>query len=110
MENHQQSSPARLAAIIALIATAIVLLVIVVGSLSGGGGSGGGSSARNVGAENGKSAAQKQSQRKIYVVKPGDCCLSEIADKTGIDVDKLVQLNPHLDPQAIHSGDRVKLR
>jgi LysM repeat protein len=109
MENHQQSSPARLAAIIALIATAIVLLVIVVGSLSGGGGSGGGSSARNGGAEQGKSA-QKQSQRKIYVVKPGDCCLSEIADKTGIDVDKLIQLNPHLDPQAIHSGDRVKLR
>ncbi len=109
MENHQQSSPARLAAIVALIATAIVLLVIVVGSLSGGGGSGAGSSARHRGAQKGQSA-QKQSQRKIYVVKPGDCCLSEIADKTGIDVDKLVQLNPRLDPQAIHSGDRVKLR
>jgi LysM repeat protein len=106
MENHQQSSPARLAAIIALIATAIVLLVIVVGSL---GGSGAGSSARHQGAQK-RQSAQQQSQRKIYVVKPGDCCLSEIADKTGIDVDRLIQLNPHLDPQAIHSGDRVKLR
>lgn len=109
MENHQQSSPARLAAIIGLIATAIVLLVIVVGSLSGGDGSGGGHKTRHGGARK-ETPARKQSQRKTYVVKPGDCCLSEIADKTGVDVDRLVQLNPRLDPQAIHSGDRVKLR
>jgi LysM repeat protein len=43
-------------------------------------------------------------------VKPGDCCLSQIAQKTGVDVAQLEQLNPRLDPQDIHSGDRVKLR
>jgi LysM repeat protein len=107
METPQQSSPARLAAVIALVAATVVLLVIVVSALGGGGGSAG-HVVSPAAAQRGK-PAQKQA-RKVYVVKPGDCCLSSIAAKTGVDVDRLVQLNPGLDPQAIHSGDRVKLR
>ena len=60
-----------------------------------------------------KRQAQNQAERgerRVYVVKPGDCCLSQIAERTGVDVNTLVELNPNLDPQAIHSGDRVKLR
>jgi LysM repeat protein len=96
---------ARYAAIIALVITFVVIMVLIV--TSGGGDSGSGTS-RSAGQNHSK--AKDQSQRKIYVVKPGDCCLSQIAQKTGIDVDVLVELNPGLDPQAIHSGDRVKLR
>ena len=106
METHQQSSNARLAAILGLIAALIVLIAIVISSLGGGGSEG---QARNPAGQH-SAAPQKQSQRKIYVVKPGDCCLSQIADKTGIDLETLEKVNPHLDPQAIHSGDRVKLR
>jgi LysM domain len=108
METPQQSSNARLAAILGLIAAFSVLMVIVVASLGGGGGSEG--HAAHQGGRPNNARVQKQSQRKIYVVKPGDCCLSQIADKTGIDLETLEQVNPHLDPQAIHSGDRVKLR
>jgi hypothetical protein len=106
MATPPQSSNARLAAILALIAASAVVIVVVAVSLAGGDGSGGRPS------RGGDQATKesRQSQRKIYVVKPGDCCLSQIAEKTGIDVDVLVQLNPGLDPQAIHSGDRVKLR
>jgi LysM domain len=106
METPQQSPNARLAAILALIAAFIVVLVIIVSSI-GDGGSGGQVADRAGGRAQG---VAEESQRKIYVVKPGDCCLSQIAQKTGIDVDTLEQLNPHLDPQTIHSGDRVKLR
>jgi LysM repeat protein len=106
METPQQRPNARLAAIIALIAAFIVLMVIIISSL-GGGGSGGQVGHPTGGRTHGTA---KQSPPKIYVVKPGDCCLSQIAQKTGLNVDKLEQLNPHLDPQAIHSGDRVKLR
>jgi hypothetical protein len=107
METPQQSSTARLAAILGLIVAFIVLIAIVISSLGGGGGSEG--QARHPAAQH-SAAAQKQSQRKIYVVKPGDCCLSQIANKTGIDLETLEKVNPRLDPQAIHSGDRVKLR
>jgi LysM repeat protein len=108
MESHQQSSNARLAAILGLSVAFIVLIVIVASSLGGGGGSENPSTQRTGGTR--AASKQKQSQRRIYVVKPGDCCLSQIADKTGVDLEALEQANPHLDPQAIHSGDRVKLR
>lgn len=107
METPNQSSNARLAAIIALVVAFVVVMALVVGSLSGGGDGG-----QPAGSGSGQATSKKaqKSERKIYVVKPGDCCLSQIAAKTGVDVDVLTELNPGLDPQAIHSGDRVKLR
>ena len=42
-------------------------------------------------------------------MEPGDT-LTTIADKTGIGVDKLTELNPDLDLQALISGEQVKLR
>ncbi|MEA2351873.1 MAG: LysM domain, partial [Thermoleophilaceae bacterium] len=44
-----------------------------------------------------------------YVVKTGDT-LGSIAQKTGVPVEKLQELNPTLDPQALVSGQRIKLR
>lgn len=63
----------------------------------------------------GKSNKKKQRQRegklpqKTYTVQSGDT-LGSIADKTGIPVDKLQELNPELDPQALVAGQRIKLR
>jgi LysM repeat protein len=45
----------------------------------------------------------------IYVVKTGDT-LGSIAEKTGIPVERLQELNPELDPQALVSGQKIKLR
>ncbi|MEK6251802.1 MAG: LysM domain-containing protein [Actinomycetota bacterium] len=106
METPQQSSNARLAAILALIAVFIVLMVVVVTSLGGGGS---GKSAAHNGGQSQSTAKAKQSARKIYVVKPGDS-LSVIADKVGISVEQLQRLNPHIDQFSLQSGDRVKLR
>ena len=105
MKTPKQSPNARLAAILALAIGFIVVLVVIISSLNGG------TSGPPAGpTDRGVQRNAKQSQRKVYVVKPGDCCLSEIGRKTGVGVDQLERLNPQLDPQAIHSGDRVKLR
>jgi len=110
MENPKQSSNARLAAIAALTAAFLILLVLVIASLAGE--ESGDGSAPNTRSRQGRTTDRQQQaqERKVYVVKPSDCCLSEIADKLGIDLEDLQELNPGLDPQAIHSGDRVKLR
>jgi LysM repeat protein len=60
-----------------------------------------------------KSEERKEGQGKlpqdVYVVKTGDT-LGSIAEKTGIPVEKLQELNPELDPQALVSGQKIKLR
>jgi LysM repeat protein len=101
---------ARYAAIGALVVAFVVIIVLIGGSLGGDDSSGNGDEGRPVAHKQGKSGGSGTAGRKVYVVKPGDCCLSQIAQKTGIDIEELEQLNPGLDPQAIHSGDTVKLR
>jgi LysM repeat protein len=55
------------------------------------------------------STSKRSSRPRRYTVKPGDTP-SGIAEKTGVSVDKLIELNPDLDPQALAPGDRLKLR
>ena len=99
---------ARYAAIGAIVVAFVVIIVLIGSSL--GGDSDNGAGQQPAGQKQGKSAGSGSAERKVYVVKPGDCCLSQIAQKTGVEIEELEQLNPGLDPQAIHSGDRVKLR
>jgi len=47
--------------------------------------------------------------RGYYVVKEGDA-LSAIAQKTGLTVDRLMELNPTLDPLTLVPGRRIRLR
>lgn len=108
METDQQSSTARLAAVVALVAAFVVLMVLVASSLTEGDSDE--PAQRRGGGEEKAANRPDGKERTVYVVKPGDCCLSQIAERTGVDVDTLIGLNPNLDPQAIHSGDRVKLR
>ena len=47
--------------------------------------------------------------RSSYTVKAGDT-LGAIAEKTGLTVAKLEELNPDLDPQGLVTGQKIKLR
>jgi LysM repeat protein len=115
-------TPARVLAPLALVAFALALLLIVA---SAGGGDD----------EETRDSATQQEQRDlelarekkrrersksegegqgklpqdVYVVKSGDT-LGSIAEKTGVPVEKLQELNPELDPQALVSGQKIKLR
>jgi LysM repeat protein len=52
---------------------------------------------------------RRRNRRRIYRVKLNDT-LGLIAEKTGVPVERLQELNPELDPQNLIVGQRVKLR
>jgi hypothetical protein len=45
----------------------------------------------------------------FYVVQEGDS-LSKIAAKTGVAMGQLEALNPNVDPNVLHVGERLRLR
>ena len=95
----------RLLALAALV-IAVVLIFVVVGNNTGSDDGGKG------GAKTGKKNGGKQkpkTDKKVYVIKEGDT-LTAIAASTGISVERIQALNPDLDPQALISGQSLKLR
>jgi LysM repeat protein len=46
---------------------------------------------------------------KMYTVQTGDT-LSVIASKTGTTVAILLKLNPHIDPQALQVGQKIRVQ
>jgi LysM repeat protein len=46
---------------------------------------------------------------KFYVVRPNDT-MSKIAARTGVSLVTLEQLNPHVNPDALHPQQRLRLR
>jgi len=52
---------------------------------------------------------RKYAKAKFYVIKPGDS-LTSIAAKTGIPVATLEALNPNVDPNALQTSQRLRLR
>jgi LysM repeat protein len=99
-------TPARLLAPIALVAVAVVFFAIL---LASGGGSDSGSNGSTAAEKTNTQTAVAKTVKPTYRVKGGDT-LGGIAVKTGIPVEKLQELNPELDPQALVSGQKIKLR
>jgi LysM repeat protein len=64
---------------------------------------------------NGLNAAKPHHKHKhstkatFYVVKPGDT-LSGIATRAGISLTTLEKLNPNISPNALQTGERLRLR
>ena len=56
-----------------------------------------------------KNERPRRPARARYTIKTGDT-LGAIAVKTGVSVERLEELNPELDPQALVAGQRIKLR
>jgi LysM repeat protein len=116
MSAHQQSS-LRLLAPAALVVFAIVFLIVVVGSLGDDESSSPAerpttSSARQrdrTQTREQRQTTSKQDKPRFYVVRAGDN-LALIADKTGVTLEQLRELNPTLDPQGLVTGQRVRLR
>jgi LysM repeat protein len=117
-----ERTPARVIAPLAIVAFGIALLLIVA-SAGGGDDESSTKSAtqqeqRDLELAKEKRRRQKAADRQdtqaklpqdVYVVKTGDT-LGSIAEKTGIPVETLQELNPELDPQALVSGQKIKLR
>jgi LysM repeat protein len=111
-------SPARILAPLALVGAVVATIVVVQASTSGsgesstatttpsggqrGGGADGGS--RTVPADH----TRTKSPARSYTVKPGDI-LTTVSERTGVSVQRLQELNPDLDPQALQVGQKLKL-
>ncbi|MEA2451217.1 MAG: hypothetical protein QOG63_3149 [Thermoleophilaceae bacterium] len=115
-------TPARLVALVALVGAAVALGLVISNASSGGGTSNAPSArsaekARDLGSP--ASTSTKHHGRKgrnadklpqdVYIVKSGDT-LGGIAEKTGVPVARLQELNPGLDQFQLVSGQRIKLR
>jgi teichoic acid transport system ATP-binding protein len=92
---------------LALIACALAVILVVSSSRSDGGGSD--DSTTSAEQRTTTTATTPRKQRASYTVKTGDT-LGAIAEKTGLTVERLQELNPELDPQALVSGQKIKLR
>jgi LysM repeat protein len=113
MHDHGRSSPARFLAPLALVVFALAVVLVILASSGGGDGGGGGDTARTGGSGTGTGTSSTQTTprptRATYIVKTGDT-LGSISVKTGVSVERLQTLNPELDPQALLSGQKIKLR
>lgn len=93
-------SPARYLAPVALAAFVAIALGIVLAS-------GGGSSTATT--STGPVAhGHRRALARLWVVHTGDS-LSRVASRTGVSVSRLEQLNPHLTPNTLRVGQRLRL-
>ena len=101
-------SPARFLAPIALVAFAVALYSVVQDSPESTGTNSGGASPTATSTATSKSGSKKKSsKRKTYTVKSGDT-LSGIAEKTGVSLETLNDLNP--DADTLSPGQKLRLR
>jgi LysM repeat protein len=115
MDRRTSRSPARYLAPLALIAFAIVLFSML--SSSGLGGKSGSSSksAQTTSSKTGaatttpvKRTKAKVKKAKTYTIQAGDT-LGAIAEKTGVALPTLMELNPQVDSTALTTGQKIKL-
>lgn len=98
---------------LALIACAVAVAALVAGS--GVVGDEGGSETagtRDLPAENDRTTTAERKRKRgpaTYTIKANDT-LSAIAEKNGTTVERLLELNPELDPQGLVAGQKIKLR
>ena len=119
MDQRTRRSPARFLAPLGLIIVLVAFLAIV--TSSGGGGTGttsettsSTSTAAKTATSKSKStttAAKKKTSggKRFYTVQAGDT-LGAIADKTGISLETIQTLNPDVDPNAMTTGQKIRLK
>ena len=97
-------NPARLAALLALLMAAVAVVVVIQAS-------GSGSSSHPPAVTRTAQTHRVRHARappRSYVVQSGDT-LSTIAAKTGVSLATIQRLNPGIDPQALQTGQSLKL-
>ena len=113
MRDHARRSPVRLLGPLALLLVAAATVLVIAGSKidssDEGSSSASGRTAGRTPTTQTTTTRAKRPRGKSYTVKTGDT-LGSIAEKTGVGVEQLLELNPDLDPQALVAGQKIKLR
>jgi LysM repeat protein len=110
MAYRRRRSPARWLAPVALVTCAVAVYAVVDNTLLKDDSQGSGNEtthrATPTTSTNRKTSTTKH--RHSYTVKAGDT-LSAISVKTGVSLDTLERLNPKLDADTLHAGQKVRL-
>ena|SRR5215204_1736849 len=106
-------SPARFLAPLALVAFALALFIVLDRTTGGNDETEAGPNrvaepAETTPSPNKKDKKEKKAKPKTYTVKVGDTP-SGIAEKTGVNLETILELNPDLDPQTLTPGTKLKL-
>jgi LysM repeat protein len=101
---------ARLLAPLALVVFAVVLVIVISSAAGGGGSESSTTNGNRTTTTNTTTSARPRAKPRGYVVKASDTSLDSIARKTGVPTDRLLELNPAVDPQTLVPGQRIKLR
>ena len=110
MHRESKQSPARVLAPLSLAVCSVAFLFVLFTSGSGDDGNSAERSAeRSTNTERTQTSRAQRRRRTSYTVKTGDT-LAAIAEKVDLSVERLQELNPELDPQALVSGQKIKLR
>jgi LysM repeat protein len=113
MHDHGRPRFARLLAPLALVAFAVIVAAIVLGSGALGNDDNASTSSTTsdlpTATQRTTTAGRKQRQRATYTIKAGDT-LGGIAAEAGTTVERLQELNPELDAEALVAGQKIKLR
>jgi LysM repeat protein len=110
-------STARLLAPLALAAAALAVILVVSGSGSSSSSksaSSTASSTRRAGGAKNKAVARAtphkpRARSRTYVVQANDT-LSTIATRTNVSLATLQELNPNVDPQGLHAGQKLRIK
>jgi LysM repeat protein len=108
MAHRGRRRTARLLAPLALVLAVVAVLLVIQASTGSSDDSKDGS-AKTTSVEQQPTRTTKQRVRPSYTVKLNDN-LGLIAEKTGVSVARLEELNPELDPQNLIVGQKIKLR
>jgi LysM repeat protein len=121
MDQRARRSPARFLAPLALIAVIVALLAIISSSENSSGSSSDSTTtpaAKTTTTTTKKSTTKAKSKstksrtttvKKTYTVQVGDT-LGGIADKTGVSLARIQELNPNVDPHAMVAGQQIRLK
>jgi LysM repeat protein len=107
----RRRNPGRWLAPLALIACAVTVYAVVHNTLADSTTAPTTSAQSSGSASSSSKSSKKKSgkRRRVYIVKSGDT-LTGIAAKTGVSLVTIQRLNPKLDAQTLHAGQRVRLR
>jgi LysM repeat protein len=109
MVNRRRRSLGRWLAPLALITCVVAVYAVVDNTLlKDDTPSNGGTSTQQAKPAKKTATSKKARKRRMYTVKSGDT-LSAIAVKTGVSLDTIQRLNPKLDADTLHAGQRVRL-
>jgi LysM repeat protein len=97
---------ARVLAPLALVAALIAVVVVVQASKPGSSDSSGTPAATQRTTTQQRPPAR--SRLRVYVVKSGDT-LTGVAERTGVALEEIQGLNPDVDPNALQTGQRLRL-